>query len=288
MHQITDTFPAFLKYWDRYSSQPVEKQLAGWRNEYLDLWPWLFQKQTDDYREQGEYWKDIAVERVFPFLSERLPGMISARRALNENIPELHSAAVKQFSIEMFDVHYVTYVGIGCGAGWVTTLGGKQAVLFGLEMAAECGWTDTDSIRGLIAHEIGHAVHGFLRNDYKLAGGSGPLWRLYIEGFADTCEKVLTSSVCFHEGTGLNPADWQNWCEENRGALAGRFLEEASAGGDCRDFFGSWYSIQGYRQCGYWLGHQVLKELTEGSSLKQLALVGDVNTLVGEVLRSFL
>ena len=179
-------------------------------------------------------------------------------------------------------------MGIGCGAGWVTTLRGEQAVLFGLEMAAECGWTETDSIRGLIAHEIGHAVHGNLRDDFELSGGTGPFWRLYIEGFADTCEKELTRSGSFHEGAGLNPPDWQKWCEEHRGTLAGRFLEEASAGDDCREFFGSWYDIQGYRQCGYWLGHQVLQQLTARNSLRDLALVEDVNMVVTDVLRSFL
>ena len=102
MYQITDTFPAFLKYWEKYSSQSIHEQISGWEREYLDQWPCLFKKQTNDYREQGVDWKVIAEERVFPFLSERLPGMASAGRALKENICELHSAAVKLFSLGMF------------------------------------------------------------------------------------------------------------------------------------------------------------------------------------------
>ena len=70
--------------------------------------------------------------------------------------------------------------------------------------------------------------------------------------------------------------------------LAGRFLEEASAGGDCREFFGSWYDIKGYKQCVYWLGHQVLVELTVDRDLKEQALLEDVDRVVRDVLRMFL
>jgi hypothetical protein len=39
------------------------------------------------------------------------------------------------------DLVALLYVGIGCGAGWVTTCASRHAILLGLENIAEEGWT---------------------------------------------------------------------------------------------------------------------------------------------------
>jgi hypothetical protein len=76
---------------------------------------------------------------------------------LNEQIPVVFRRAAAV--IEVRDVVLVIYVGLENGAGWVTTLQGKPAVLLGLESIAECGWTDPQTLAGLVAHELGHVIH---------------------------------------------------------------------------------------------------------------------------------
>ena len=42
-----------------------------------------------------------------------------------------------------------------------------------------------------------------------------------------------------------------------------------------RPFFGSWFEIRGRRQCGYFLGHELIKQLETSMSLKEIALLGN-------------
>ena len=65
--------------------------------------------------------------------------------------------------------------------------------------------------------------------------------------------------------------DWLEWCQTNRASLAAGFLELAETGGDIRLFFGSWYDISGWKQCGYYLGHEVIRRMEKDLSLSQIA-----------------
>jgi hypothetical protein len=93
---------------------------------------------------------------------------------------------------------FVIHVGIGVGAGWGTRFGGHRAVLFGLENAAEMGWTSRQLVEALIVHELGHLAHQEWRARAKLAehpGRVGPYWRLYDEGFATRFELEVAGHV---------------------------------------------------------------------------------------------
>ena len=109
--------------------------------------------------------------------------------------------------------------------------------------------------------------------------GSGNLWQLYCEGFAQRCEHLVLGCENWHQATGVNDPGWLDWCHEHKGWLAAEFLavadceEEAAS----RPFFGHWYDIQGRRQCGYYLGHEVIKELEVNLSLRQIALLDEVD-----------
>jgi hypothetical protein len=49
--------------------------------------------------------------------------------------------------------------------------------------------------------------------------------------------------------------------DEDQAYLASEFLQFVAQGKDIRPFFCSWHNIDGYSQCGYFLGHEVIKEL---------------------------
>ena len=67
--------------------------------------------------------------------------------------------------------------------------------------------------------------------------------------------------------------DWLAWCRDQERWLAAHFLETVDAGDSVRPFFGSWYDIRGRSQCGYYLGHQLIKQLETELSFKEIALL---------------
>ena len=288
MLRILDTFPDYLSFRERCGRLPIPEQIEAWAASYMSKWPFLLKKQIDDYLNISEDWRQIARDRVFPFLEVRLNSMQEAHDSLLLNLQSLHETAFHEFGFDEFDIIYVIYVGIGCGAGWVTSIFGSQAVLFGLEMISECKWTKSDSIRGLIAHEIGHVIHRRLRGDPELKQEKGPWWQLYTEGYATRCEHILMGRDSWHEGIGLNNPDWLDWCRANKSWLAEKFLRSVEKKEDVKHFFGSWYDIKGYKQCGYYLGHEVILELERRYTIRELAMIDDIELAIKPVLESFI
>lgn len=284
---IIDTYPAFLSFWEQAHLEPLERQIECWASEYLSPWPELLAKQQADYASQHLDWRQIARERVFPFLSERLPAMTEARENLLKICPPLYHKAQQVLAFEA-ETTFVIYVGIGCGAGWVTTFQGTPAILFGLENIAECGWSDADSITGLVAHELGHVVHYAWRAQHGLSEGVGAWWQLYSEGFAQRCEQVILGDDNYwHESSNTEDDNWFEWCQNHRGWLASEFLRLVQEGQPVHQFFGSWYDIEGYSQCGYFLGHEVIKELEASASLREIACLDDIEQRFRIILERF-
>ncbi|MCX6038339.1 MAG: hypothetical protein NTW99_10695, partial [Chloroflexi bacterium] len=75
MCESIDTFPAFLTYWAKFQGKLLDDQIEGWATEYMSLWPDLLVRQVEDYASQNLDWRQIAREKVFPYLNERLPAM---------------------------------------------------------------------------------------------------------------------------------------------------------------------------------------------------------------------
>jgi len=170
-----------------------------------------------------------------------------------------------------FPVVFVIYVGIAVGAGWATTFDNTPACLFGLENIAELNWTDEETLAALCAHELGHVAHDHWRAKAGLAGGEGPWWRLYQEGFAMRCEHLVKGRETWHEQAGQE--GWLAWCAANKARLARELLARLERDEDAREFFGSWYDVHGFKQCGYYLGHEVVKQLEQGMPLREIALL---------------
>jgi hypothetical protein len=263
-----DTFPAFLDWWEEAQGLDVQVQIDTWRSRYMAPWPELLQMQIEDYANEGIDWRQIAVDRVFPFIQHRLALMRQAHASLCRFLNSTHSRAVRRLGFDS-PVLFVIYVGIGCGAGWATQFRETRAVLFGLENIAECGWVAPEAIQGLIAHELGHVAHAVWRERAGLTEGQGPWWQLYEEGFAQHCELLVQGT--WHEVFGTGRGDWLEWCRDNRGLIAAEFLRTVDSGGDIRPFFGSWFDIAGRSQTGYYLGQAVVSRLVKRADLRQIA-----------------
>lgn len=281
--QIVDTFADFVGYWQRAKDRSLEAQVHGWQDGYMAAWPELLQKQLDDYAEQAESWQAVAQAHVFPFLAERLPAMKAAHANLLRLGPDVVTKARQHFGFQ-WPLTFVIYVGIGCGAGWVTEYGGRPAVLFGLENIAECGWSQPPALTGLVAHELGHLVHFAWRAGQSLDHGQGAWWQLLSEGFAQRCEHLILGQESWHMRLGKTTEDWLAWCRGHEPWLAQSFLEAADGNHSMRPFFGSWYDIRGHKQTGYYLGHQLIGRLEGQLSLQEIALLDESDGRLRQVL----
>ena len=195
--------------------------------------------------------------------------MIAAREHLLRIVEPTYGFARERLGLE-FDVAFVIYVGIGVGAGWATRFEETPACLFGLENIAELGWLDEGTLSALTAHELGHLTHEEWRTQAGLAGGDGLLWTLYSEGLAMRMEHRVMGRETWHEQTGQ--VGWLAFCQNTKARLARLFLSRLSKDGNVADFFGSWYKVEGFSQTGYYLGHEVIKELEDHYTLRDIAL----------------
>lgn len=281
---LIDTFPEFLKKWRKFMSADDDGRLEVWL-EYMSAFPELIDKQKANYEHAEQSWEEIANTRVFPYLDDRMTEMRRAASLIPDMAPELVASARQVLDMQ-YDPTIVVYVGIGCGAGWATEYGGKPAILLGLENIAECGWTNESSLKGLIAHEVGHLFHDELRVRANLGTSSGPLWQLYREGFAQRCEHLLSGASTWHMSTGINDETWLTWCDENLSYLASEFLASMDSEEKTKRFFGHWYDLLGKRQCGYYLGHEIVANLEKTESLGSVAIIPEPEDRILEVLRT--
>jgi len=270
--EIVDTYSSFLAYWAGVQGRPLDDQIEAWATEYMAPWPELLAKQIDDYAAQGVDWRQIAREKVFPYLPERLAAMQEAHSHLLELCVPVYARAQQVLGFESSAI-LVLHVGIGCGAGWVTPFGGSPAILFGLENLAECGWRDAETLTMVLAHEIAHLAHYHWRAQGGKPIGTGPWWQLYEEGFAQRGESLILQAETWHQAGRAGGDDWLHWCESHQGWLAVEFLSTVAAGRPVTSFFGSWYDICGRSETGYYLGCQVIKELEQRLSLTEIALL---------------
>jgi len=244
----------------------------------------LLEKLTQSYEDEDLDWKEIARNRVFPKLAEHLPCMREARENILAVYKSVCMKAYQKLKLD-FDIVFVIYVGIGCGAGWATRYQEQPAILFGLENIAECKWHTKEKLQGLMAHEIGHLAHMAWRNEWKLfeEADQDPLFQLYTEGFAQRCEHVILGKETWHQA---QDNSWVAWCRLHKGWLAKEFLKRIKGCTSVRDFFGSWFDIQGKKQTGYFLGHAVIQNLEKTYTLREIALLDTKK--VKELAREFL
>jgi hypothetical protein len=265
---ILDTIPAFLGYWASVRNAGVEVQLERWAKGYMSAWPELRDLQVADYTRDHLDWRDMAAKHVFHDLDNHIPAILTAHTLLSASSATIYGLAQEYLHLD-FPMYLLFYVGIGLGAGWATHFRGKPAVLFGLENIAVCGWANASALAGLTAHELGHVWHAHLRSQAGLCPAAEPWWTLYEEGLAQYCEHLILCRASWHMQT--DQPEWLGWCTEQRGWLAHEYLRLAGNGEETRPFFGSWFEVRGYRQTGYFLGHELVNFWRRDTTLESIA-----------------
>ena len=148
----------------------------------------------------------------------------------------------------------ILYPGLCNGAGWVTTLRGRDAILLGIEKIVELRWTGVDDMRGLIYHELGHVYqsqYGVLEqecaNDRQRF-----LWQLFAEGVAMHFEQQLVGDGnYFHQ----DKDGWVDWCGAHLPQIKADFLADLDTmQRENQRWFGDWVSYEGRGDAGYYLG----------------------------------
>jgi hypothetical protein len=250
----------------------------------------LFQKSNDHFNKST--WKEYA-EAISKGLSEKclsdsdiynfendvLPIIETALNS-KEKLEKLHSSFLlatkelkerfeKVFGIDI-SVDIILYLGLCNGAGWVTKLNGVPTILLGIEKIIELDWVDDNSMTALIYHEIGHIWHdvaGVLYHD-KNSISEKSLWQLYQEGIAMYCEQLLIGDFSYYH---QDKYGWLGWCSKNMKDLFIEYKKRVDKNESTQDFFGDWCNYLGYSDVGYYLGCELIKNLSSKHSLAKLA-----------------
>ena len=180
---------------------------------------------------------------------------------LNDNLSKL-------FDTEP-DIKIILYLGLCNGAGWATTLDGKDTVLLGIEKIIELDWGDETNIRALILHEIGHLWHKMNGHLYisDFTKRRKAVQQLYQEGVAMVCEQILCGAEFYHQ----DKDGWLSWCLENENDIKREYLRRLDEKEQVQDFFGDWCSYKGHSDVGYFLGCRFVRHLMNSYSLKEIA-----------------
>ena len=189
MIQVTDTldeiqnlFPGGtfdFSVWEQYASR------------YFGEDSHIFRDDMEDVLATGKYFYERDYLPVIQgvYGDPRLENVRSTFHQVTEGLNERVKA---QFGEEL-EVDIVLYLGLCNGAGWATTLGGRDQVLLGIEKILELDWTSLSDLQGLIYHELGHLYHSQHGRVPKVAQ-EGPehfLWQLFSEGIAMGFEQML-------------------------------------------------------------------------------------------------
>lgn len=179
------------------------------------------------------------------------------------------------------ELDLILYLGLCNGAGWATTLEGREAVLVGIEKVLELGWQTEAKMQALIFHEIGHIWHKTY-GTFELhprTKGEASLVQLYKEGVAMVCEQIL----CQNENAYHQDEDgWLAWCVAHQAEIKREYQKRVDNHTSTQDFFGDWCRYKSHSDVGYYLGCEFVKYLRRRRSLAEIA-----NLELHELFRQF-
>ncbi len=239
-----------MPVWRRYASEISKELPSKCENDA---------KEYDFNKDVLPVLEEALNEEKIDFVSKNFQIVIDT---LNANLTNL-------FDTEP-DINIVLYLGLCNGAGWATTLDGKNTVLLGIEKIIELDWGDETNMRALILHEIGHLWHKLNGNLYirDFTKRRKAIQQLYQEGVAMVCEHILCGDDEFYH---QDKDGWLDWCRENETEIKKEYLRRLDEKISVQDFFGDWCSYDGHSDVGYFLGCRFVRYLMKKHSLKDVA-----------------
>ena len=236
--------------------------LDKWRNylnNYYDGIADLCYKDLTDCIDMGIYIYD---RDILPIINASSNG--DALSLLHQSFKEVTQGLnekIKRCFGREIDADIVLYLGLCNGAGWVTTVIDRVCILLGVEKIIELNWIDTDSMRGLLYHELGHVYqwqYGILECE---AHNSRQVFihQLFTEGIAMYFEQeIIGNHDYFHQDRN----GWKAWCDTNFQQIKDDFFNDiASMTQNNQRYFGDWASYHGKGDVGYYLGCRFVQDL---------------------------
>ena len=245
---FTDGFSIDL--WRKYAGEISKELLSKCENDA---------KEYDFNKDVLPVLENALNNEKIDFVSRNFQTVIDT---LNDNLSKL-------FDKEP-DINIILYLGLCNGAGWATTLDGKNTVLLGIEKIIELDWGDETNMRALILHEIGHLWHKLNGNLHipEYTKRRKGIAQLYCEGVAMVCEHILCGDDNFYH---QDKDGWLDWCYKNENQIKREYLRRLDKKESVQDFFGDWCSYNGHSDVGYFLGCRFVRYLMKSYSLKEIA-----------------
>ncbi len=239
---------------------------------YMDKWvPGAREFCTKDMQEclqAGYTWENDYLPALNTVQASRecFEKAVASFRSVTEHL----SQRIRERFGKDLDADVVLYLGLCNGAGWVTEVNGRTTVLLGVEKIIELDWCDTDSMNGLIVHELGHVYQEQYGRLHAETEGQAErfLWQLFTEGVAMVFEQeVLGDAGYFHQDVN----GWKAWCDSHAGLIKNSFAADLDTmTRENQRYFGDWVSFEGYGDVGYYLGVRFVRFLLEKDSFDNI------------------
>lgn len=265
---IHDFTADFWRFWEAAQDQPVEQQVRLWQQ--LNVAP--HQAVFDDLAPACKDQWDAGWSRAhfFPDLPRVVPAIRSIVADLGQQLGRANSRFLKTFPDMRWSGDIYVMASGYCFSGRAQMIGGRSALLFGVDAIAALG--QKDLIPGM-QHELFHRYH---RQFFEFEASSAyPLWTaLWAEGMAMYVSRQLNPSASELD-LGLVPLGMARQVDERRAEVAADFLRkfESTAEQDATLYFNSNESKDAVvpPRAGYQLGVLVVRDLSKQYSIQTLA-----------------
>lgn len=208
---------------------------------------------------------------------------LSFLEAIKHLEERIHKSLEKEVEVDI-----VLYMGLCHGAGWFTNIHGRKVILLGIEKIMELNWIDSNKMKSLIFHELGHAYHdtyGVLERRLT-DDGDMLLWQLLIEGIAMVLEQeLLQDGMHFHQFD----AKEIEWLERNVVSITKDFYQDIkSRKYTSQRWFGDWVRYKDLGDVGYFLGAKFVRFILEIHTMDEAMNleICDVHLLFLEFIRT--
>lgn len=261
--KIIDNLIAF----NPYNINTPEELYIYW-NDYINELPKLKYLLNKDNNTSTSSDKAI-MDMVFIPAFEKLKDLPLAYSNCLEVLKGIDSKLSKLSEVKY---QVILYWGNGAGAGWYSMYDKTPSILLGFENILILNWYSKPYIKALIAHEYGHLLHTYIRQEEVEEENSNTHAYdiLYTEGFAQYIESIVTNTDSFQRPENENK-DINNYIDNNLVNICKEYKNRIKAGLSVKDFFGSWYTWNGYKMLGYYLGFLVIKDLSKSLNLNEIA-----------------
>ncbi|WP_242275762.1 aminopeptidase [Bacillus cereus group sp. BfR-BA-01445] len=245
---INNTIPSFLKLWE---STDVELAVL---NQYFTLHPEIFE-------EYFKYHCSKTKERLSNAIN-LYPAKIEDIRIIAETLPTIIQEITNEYRNKYsFDVNMKFHIFIGAFGSNAFV---EREIIGDIFFAAEKLSPDSNHLRVIVAHEIGHIYHNvMLQNDgmdWGKAEWTDAAVSLYREGVATYLSKQIVKGL--NESVYYSYDDdgerWLLYYIENEEQIKNRFLEDYIEGWTFEKEK-EWFRLSGgqcfgYNRFGYFLG----------------------------------